>query len=229
MLFSIKRHLIPTLVLLAIFVGVALGARELFDLAWRLDFYDGFFAHFFICLAPVLIIDFGSHGLLWRFAPSFYRPRYRALVEHFRGQGIVHFIASGLLAAGEEMVFRGVLLQGLRGTLTDVGALGVSAVAFGIAHVPRPRELRFYGVLALLEGVILGVVYLYTESLLLVMIFHGLKDVGGYAFFAVERRWGVWLRSERGGAALACARMTPCSILEGPSRHQFIRSRSASV
>ena len=195
MLWSIKRHVVGSLLLLALFVGVSLGARQMLGIPGTFHLHDGFLIDFALCLSLVLANDFGFHTLLWKLAPGFYPKRYRALVEYFRGQRAPHFVTSGLLAAGEELLFRGTILEGLRSVagLPVWAAVGIAALAFGLAHVPRQRILHWFGVMAFWEGIVLGVVYVYTDSVLFVMVFHFVHDTGGYAFFDLERRRGIWL------------------------------------
>ena len=195
MLFTCKRHLRLTLFLAGIFAAVSWTARDLLGISWSWSFTSRHLIDLAVCLTVVVIQDFAIHAAPWFLVPRLYRPSYRALVEHFRGQRIVHFLASGVLAAAEELLFRGIVLEGIR-QRAELGvglALAISAALFGLAHVPRPRPLRIFGVFALWEGLVLGAVYIYSGSLLFSMVLHGLHDIAGYSFFALERHRGVWL------------------------------------
>ncbi|MBI4585041.1 MAG: CPBP family intramembrane metalloprotease [Planctomycetes bacterium] len=78
---------------------------------------------------------------------------------------------------------------GLLGTLAT---LTVSSFAFAACHwVPRRRQ-EFFTAWSVWEGMILGGAYLYSGSLLVAILVHGLHDVLGYALFARQRRTG-WM------------------------------------
>jgi hypothetical protein len=73
---------------------------------------------------------------------------------------------------GEELLFRGVIQDGLAGAAGPVIALAVASLLFGLAHAVTPA----YFVLATLMGVYLGGVYLATGNLLVVILAHFLYD-----------------------------------------------------
>lgn len=78
----------------------------------------------------------------------------------------------------EELLLRGIVLHTLR-PLGDGIAVGVSAVLFGLMH-GNLRQVPY----ALLMGVILGIIYVYTDNLWLTVITHavsnGLSVFNGY-------------------------------------------------
>jgi membrane protease YdiL (CAAX protease family) len=194
MLFSVKNRLVPTLLLLALFVAGALLARHTLRLTWRLDVYPGLLRQLVIVLGVIAASDALLHGGLWLALRDRYLNQYRALVTYFRPQGPREIAAGGLLAGGEEMVFRGVLLEGLmsRAEMGPVGAIALSALVFGALHLPGERRLAAFALWAVWEGVLLGGLYVATGSLLLLMLAHALHDVGGFSLFAWQRRTG-WL------------------------------------
>lgn len=74
---------------------------------------------------------------------------------------------------GEELLFRGAIQGGLAQHLPDAVAIVVASVLFGLVHY-----LSFtYFVLATGLGLVLGTAYAMTDSLLLVMVWHGVYDM----------------------------------------------------
>lgn len=85
----------------------------------------------------------------------------------------VLFLLSVFAGVGEELLFRGAL-QGwlVEHTNTAVGVLAAS-VLFGLVHYASFT----YFVVATCLGLVLGLAYAITDSLLLVMIWHGVYDM----------------------------------------------------
>ena len=80
---------------------------------------------------------------------------------------------SVLAGVGEELLFRGALQGWLAWHLNDGVAIAAAAVLFGLVHY-----LSFtYFVIATGLGLVLGTVYWLTDSLLLVMVWHGVYDM----------------------------------------------------
>ena len=77
-----------------------------------------------------------------------------------------------LAGLGEELLFRGLLQEGLAGWLGPWPALGVAALLFGLMHPITPA----YAVLALLAGAYLGWTYLACGNLLVPLLAHALYD-----------------------------------------------------
>jgi len=73
---------------------------------------------------------------------------------------------------GEELLFRGVLQGGLENPLGTWWALLIASLLFGLAHALTPA----YFVLATLMGVYLGLIYVWTSNLLIVIVIHALYD-----------------------------------------------------
>lgn len=205
MLFSSKRALPATLLLFLLFTVVSLAARRLLhlDWSWRLRplwLIGG--------LGLVVASDGLLHGLLGWLVGRRYLHRYHALTLYFSPQGGKEIVAGGLLAAGEELFFRGVLLQGAIGQLGWPVALALilSALAFALLHLVTRPALAPFALWALWEGLLLGAVYLLSGSILTAALVHALHDVGGFALFALQRRTG-WLAGrvpgESGGGGAA--------------------------
>jgi membrane protease YdiL (CAAX protease family) len=191
MLFAVKNCFAATLLLLILFVVGAVAARMVLALHWDLEFRPTALLLGMIALATS---DGFGHGLLTLVLGDRYRRHYRALVEFFRPQGVREILAGGLLAGGEELVFRGVLLEGLRSLmgLSPGVAIALTSLVFGAAHVLPTRMLLPFALWAVWEGALLGIVYAMSGSLLVTVILHVLHDLAGFSLFAFQRRSG-WL------------------------------------
>src|SRR5713226_9614526 len=105
MLFAVKNHFLPALVLLAILVAGSIFGHQALGLEWRLELRPSFLRDVTAGAGVLVLSDGLLHGLfVWQLG-NIYRNCYRALVEYFRPQGMREIIAAGLLAGGEELVF----------------------------------------------------------------------------------------------------------------------------
>jgi uncharacterized protein len=202
MLFAVKRHLLPTLLLLVVFIAGALAARSALGLEWSWQLQSGFVTDLLLGALVIGASDGVLHGLLLLVLGQHYGQCYRALVEFFRPQQVPQIVAGGLLAGGEELVFRGTLLEWLRttGGLAPAGAIALTALVFGLMHLIPRRRLWPFVLWAVWEGALLGGVYVWSGSLLVVVVLHTLHDMGGFSLFALQRR--MW----DAGACAACRR-----------------------
>ncbi len=95
--------------------------------------------------------------------------------------GVASFAAL-IVGFFEELLFRGVLLHGLRSKLPAIAAVLVAAVIFGLFHFVnwmggQPLEITLFQVSgAIGGGVFLGALVLWTGSLWPSIIMHGLWD-----------------------------------------------------
>lgn len=194
MLFTVKRYLPPTLLLSFFFGAGSLMLRRLFLLSWSTSFS---FSATVAGLGAVAASDGLLHGVFWLVGGERYLARYRALADHFAPQGMLEVAAGGLLAMTEELFFRGVLLQGAVERLewSLLSALLLSSLLFALLHIIGRRELAPFAVWAFWEGLLLGLVYLLTGSLLVSLLVHGFHDSSGFALFAYQRHTG-WLLGE---------------------------------
>ena len=72
----------------------------------------------------------------------------------------------------EEIIFRGVLLKGLSKKINPTIALVVSALFFALVHLNVPQ-----GINAFLLGLVIGFIYLTTESIYLSIFAHFINNV----------------------------------------------------
>ena len=113
------------------------------------------------------------------------RDRYLAAFERY-GNVVLdnmrwpHYLAGGLMAAvAEEPLFRGVLVATID---QPIAGIVVAAVAFALCHWLR-KEFWPFWFWAIWEGVLFGILFVATGSLLVPMIAHGLHDVLAYRVF----------------------------------------------
>lgn len=189
MLFAIKNSLLPTLALLGIFMLAGLRLEKVLGLSWSWDFSLTTLRDLLIGAFVMAASDGALHALLVLFLGEAYLSRYRALVEYFRPQQAPQIVAGGLLAGGEELIFRGVLLEGLRTAgWPGTAAVAASSLVFGALHFIPRGPLWPFALWAVWEGVLLGSVYVITGSLLVVVLLHVAHDIGGFSVFAYQRR-----------------------------------------
>lgn len=193
MLFAVKRQVGPALGALLALLAAALGGGAALGLdgpRWSAAVPGQAAAALGVLLASDAVLQ----GALWLGLVPPGRARYRegfaALAAYFRGQGPAAMAAGALLAAGEELFFRGLLVRGLidRGGLPPAPAVAAAALLFGAAHRLPDRRLRGFALWAVWEGALLGTLYLYTGSLAAVALAHALHDLGGFAALALFRR-----------------------------------------
>ena len=134
-------------------------------------------------------------AMAWLVERSRWRPlRYLRLVVHklvvsaFSDCSTWQIALVSMLAGfGEELFFRGIMLDALRGnggmTWIVAVALLVSSLLFGLAHAMT----RAYLVLATLIGLYLGGLLLLSESLLVPMMTHAVYDFVLLEYFLGRR------------------------------------------
>lgn len=86
---------------------------------------------------------------------------------------LVLFLLCVFAGVGEELLFRGAVQGWLAGHTNTTLALLVASVLFGLVHYASFT----YFVVATGLGLVLGLAYAITDSLLLVMVWHGVYDM----------------------------------------------------
>lgn len=194
MLFTVKNRLGLTLLLLAVFVAAALWLRAWLGLNWSLQFEAAQVRDLLLAFVIVAASDGLVHLLLERLLGERYLLRYRALADYFRPQHAPQMLAGGLLAGGEELFFRGVIVEWLHASagMPPAAAVVLAALAFGLAHLIPQRLLWPFALWAVWEGVLLGGVFVLSGSLAVVVVLHVLHDIVGFAIFAYQcRQWAA--------------------------------------
>lgn len=81
-------------------------------------------------------------------------------------------LVSLLAGFGEEMLFRGLIQEGLAQVWHPLPALLIASLLFGLAHAVSPA----YWLLASLMGLYLGAIHWWSGNLLVVIIVHAVYD-----------------------------------------------------
>jgi membrane protease YdiL (CAAX protease family) len=98
-----------------------------------------------------------------------------SLAKHFAHASPPQILLGGVTAAfGEELFFRG-FVQGAFG-------LVAGSVLFMVAHIGG-KEIRVISYWSIFQGLYLGLLYQYTNNLLVPMFAHGLFDIGAMVYF----------------------------------------------
>ncbi|MCC7491651.1 MAG: CPBP family intramembrane metalloprotease [Fimbriimonadaceae bacterium] len=157
-------------------------------------------------LALLLLLTRAIHRqLLARDGPA-HAARLTALGQLYASHTAADRWAVALLAAAEELFFRGLLQLSLqRLTGSPRLAVAVTALLFAGLHDQPDRRLRPLLLPVFVEGVLLGGLYVVTRSLPVVMLVHAVHDLWLCAALVAgargERSWEQ-LAGVRGGATL---------------------------
>lgn len=201
MLFSVKNKTVLSLMLTLVFASVSLLLKYHLGFDWNIYIGEGTLGQFVFALGFILASDLVLVFLLVIIFHTAFVRLWMELAGYFSRQSRYAILAGGLLAASEEMFFRGILLQYIIETL-DAGvyyAVIVSAVIFGLFHIIRNKRLALFSLWAFWEGVVLGAIYLYTDSLPVTMAVHAAHDIAGFALFSLQRRRGFLLLKKHQG------------------------------
>jgi len=122
---------------------------------------------------PIWGLLVGARSLRLSPVEEFFSWVDRNIVSLFRGATGWQIAVIALLAGlGEEMLFRGIIQQGLQGWLGPWPGLLLASFVFGAAHWVS----RTYMIFACLMGLYLGLLYWRTDNLLVPIIVHALYD-----------------------------------------------------
>jgi len=105
--------------------------------------------------------------------PEFFQ---KVLLGMAKQNGILSFLLMVIAAPIlEELLFRGIILDGLLKRYTPVTSILISSIIFGIAHL-NPWQF----VVAFVIGIFAGWIYYKSSSLSLTIIIHGTVNLTGY-------------------------------------------------
>ncbi|MDX1757048.1 MAG: CPBP family intramembrane glutamic endopeptidase [Marinobacter sp.] len=105
------------------------------------------------------------------------------LFRHFSWPQII--VTATAAGACEELLFRGLLQTWLAGVSTPAVAVLATAVVFGLLHCVSFS----YFVMTTVMGLLLGIGYWFSDSLLLVIVWHGVYDLLAIAALAKYPHW----------------------------------------
>lgn len=122
------------------------------------------------------IATFLLFALIYRFGGKFAQTLLkdtRRVSGIFRGYSWVHLgCVAALAGVGEELLFRGFLQTWLSSYFAITWAILVTSIIFGVLHYLS----HAYFISVILMSVAFGVAYYVTDSLLMVMVWHGAYD-----------------------------------------------------
>lgn len=126
--------------------------------------------------ALLAVATFLIFALVYRFGGKFAQSLLndlRRVSWIFKGYSWAHFgCIAALAGVGEELLFRGFLQTWLNSHFTIAWAILLASIIFGLLHYLS----HAYFICTILMSIALGVGYYLTDSLLMVMIWHGVYD-----------------------------------------------------
>jgi hypothetical protein len=125
---------------------------------------DGCLVYLTLSVSIIFIVHFLSRWSVGRW-PSL-KQSAREL-NHWLGEmkNIHIFVIALVSGVGEEIIFRGWLLN-------EIGLI-YSSLIFGVVHWPPNRNWRFWPFFAFSMGIILGLLCVWTNSLVYAIVVHG--------------------------------------------------------
>lgn len=126
--------------------------------------------------AFLALVTFFIFALVYRFGGMFAQSLLNDLHRVswiFKGYSWVHFSCVAALAGvGEELLFRGFLQTWLNSHFAIAWAILLASIIFGLLHYLS----HAYFICTILMSIALGIGYYLTDSLLMVMVWHGVYD-----------------------------------------------------
>lgn len=154
-------------------LAVVLAFLFRIDLLGQLEFTLESFNWAVVGTVPLLVSVWALADVRWGWAAELQRLMRQLVVPLFRTTPAGTVLLVSLLAGvGEELLFRGVIQGGLSGVLGPWAALVVASILFGAVHALT----RAYFIIATLMGFYLGLMYLWTDNLLIPILIHFLYD-----------------------------------------------------
>ncbi len=157
------------------------------------------FKIFFLISVFTLALGFGVTDPISSLIPM---PEYiqEAFSQMMGGKGIFAFLTIAIAAPVlEELIFRGVILDGLLKKYSPVKAILVSSFLFGFLHL---NPWQFIGAMAI--GAFSGYVYYKTKNLLLCIIIHFVNNAFAFLmslFVDVKEQMSMSIIEAYGGVA----------------------------
>lgn len=201
MLFSIKNNSMHALAAAIVLASLSLALKHVLGIEWDLYLGEATVGQFLLCLGLVFAADLAIGSMLVVLFHAAFVRLWMEMAGYFSPQRVDTVLAGGVLAAGEEMLFRGVVLQYMIQTpgWDLYYSVAISAALFAAFHILRSRRLALFSLWAFWEGVALGAVYIYSGSLIVTMAVHAIHDIAGFALFSLQRRRGFLLLRKHPG------------------------------
>lgn len=187
-LFSIKRRPLPALAVAGALTVVAVAGKKGLGLTWHQPLDASVATQTGLVILVLLGSDAVGYATLSTIFGESYTAGYDRFIHYFGEQSPEAMVVGGLLAAAEELFFRGLLLAGLVAVgLPAWAAVVLTALAFGLSHSVPEWPLSAFAAWAAWEGLLLGTTFVLTGSLVVVALAHGIHDVAGFGIFAHQR------------------------------------------
>ena len=152
-------------IVLALWIGIDLRAAMVFDLPtlnWAV-----------VATLPLIATMITLTRSDWAWVKTLNEPVETYLRPLMQGLPPGSLLLVALAAGvGEELLFRGVIQQGLTDWAGPGVGLVVASIIFGLAHALN----RYYVLVTLVMGLYLGLLYQASQNLVLVMAVHALYD-----------------------------------------------------
>lgn len=157
------------------------GRPRLFRSTRRISFGTVVVAWFFV------LFSVGAVLRLMSLVPGY--DEFVALTEEYIGNswsmGLTAVLIAPLL---EEILFRGLILEGLLRRMSPARAIGLSALAFGLFHL-HPIHIVAAGAM----GLALGYIYYRTRALWLVILLHAINNLAAWSQSGAESAPEPWM------------------------------------
>ena len=138
-----------------------------------------------------IFITYGVFDIFLYSMPTLNDGLYEYLEEYLANTSYIFIFISTCIIAPifEEILYRGVLLNGLLKKYNYKKAIIYSALIFGIAHMNLPQ-----GINAFFLGTIIGLAYYYTKSIYLCMAMHFVNNfLVNFVLYPDSKIWTIIL------------------------------------
>ena len=176
MLFYVKKYLWLDLAVTLTLGGLGYGGISYFNLPATFTitasaFLQGLFSFLIITIWTFTV----QRGYALVKGQAFARQLTESLAKEYASASLVKAIAAGMTAAlGEEIFFRGFIQQ--------KWGLIAGSLLFGFAHYGK-KDIRVVSHWSYVHGLLFGLSYNLPGNLPVLVIAHGLFDIGGVIYF----------------------------------------------
>lgn len=138
-----------------------------------------------------IFVTYGVFDIFLYSIPTLNDGLYEYLEEYLLNTSYIFIFISTCIIAPifEEILYRGVLLNGLLKKYNYKKAIIYSALIFGIAHMNLPQ-----GINAFFLGIIIGLAYYYTRSIYIGMVMHFVNNfLVNFVVYPESNLWTIIL------------------------------------
>lgn len=138
-----------------------------------------------------MLLTYGAFDMFLYSIPTLNDGLYEYLEQYLSNTSYIFIFISTCIMAPifEEILYRGILLNGLLKKYNYKKAIIFSALIFGIAHMNLPQ-----GINAFFLGTIMGLAYYYTRSIYICMIMHFVNNfLVNFVVYPESKLWTIIL------------------------------------